>query len=176
MFSRPLILVSAAVAVAALGACSAGDESRQVQEAAPAPPTTPDATRVDPGPLPPPDVLAEVMYRLADPTVPGPAKLPLVQDTAPPDAAALDGFSAALRDGDFLPITVTATDVRWSSEHPGDAVATVTIAPADAGKPGGFSFPMEFRRNGPGWQLTRETADMLLTFGDARTQPVAPPP
>ena len=35
---------------------------------------------------------------------------------------------------------------------------------------------MEFRRAGNGWQLTRQTADMLLAFGNARTAAPVPPP
>ncbi len=44
---------------------------------------------------------------------------------------------------------------------------------------------MEFRSHDGGWQLSRETADMLLAFGNARTgaggsspapAPAAPPP
>ena len=107
------------------------------------------------------------MARLADPAVPGADKLPLLQNAAPPDAATLDQFSTALRDGGFNPAVFTVTDVRWT-DKPGDALATVTVSTTDPAKAGTFSFPMEFRSGAGGWQLTRETAEMLLAFGNAR--------
>lgn len=118
------------------------------------------------------------MARLADPDVPGTEKLILVEDTGPPDAVALDRFAAALRDSGFTPVTFTADELRWSDNRPGDVIATITAAgpestPAGAG-PGQFAFPMEFRPSERGWQLSRATAEMLLAFGNARTEPPAP--
>ena len=127
----------------------------------------------DPGPPPPPEALTDVMYRLADPAVAGADKLPLVQNSAPTDAATLDRFAAALRDGGFSPVAFKAADVRWTRDEPGDApetvLATVTVTTTNPSKPGEFSFPMEFHAGPAGWQLTRETAEMLLAFGNART-------
>ena len=37
-----------------------------------------------------------------------------------------------------------------------------------------FTFPMEFRPHDGGWQLTGDTADMLLAFGNARTEAASP--
>lgn len=108
------------------------------------------------------------MYRLADPAVPGTAKLALVQDAVPADAAAWDRFSAALRKAGFMPITVAASGLRWAPVRAGDVLATVTINAHDGG--GEFSFPMEFGRAGDGWQVTRETAEMLLAFGNAQNR------
>lgn len=126
------------------------------------------APPVDPGPLPPPEALTAVMYRLADPAVPGADKLLLVQDTAPVDAATFETFAAALRDGGFTPITFTATDIRPADTRPDDVLATIGVTTSNPDDPGEFSFPMEFRTGGDGWQLTRETADMLLAFGSTR--------
>lgn len=138
----------------------------------------PPAPAADPGPLPAPQALADLMNRLADPAVPGAAKLPLVQNSSPPDAAAFDRFASALRSTGFAPITVTATDLRWSPEPPGSVLATIKITAPEPGRE--FAFPMEFARNGDGWQLTRETAAMLLAFGNARNEtppsPVSSPP
>ena len=167
--------LGAATTVAALGVsgCSGHDRSEQAGSLLQSPPRV-AAPPSDGGPLPAPEALADVMYRLADPAVAGADKLPLVQHTTRQDATALDRFAAALRDGGFAPITVVAADVRWSDTHPGDAVATINITGANTENPGGFSFPMEFRRNGDSWQLTRETADTLLAFGTARTDPAVP--
>ena len=111
------------------------------------------------------EALADVLYRLADPNIPGNEKLPLVQDATGPDAAALDTFATALRDNGFSPMTITASDIAWSPEQPGDVLATVEFAAADTDDPEGFSFPMGFRRTDAGWQLTRDTAEELFAIG-----------
>ena len=116
------------------------------------------------------------MYRLADPAVPGADKIALVQDGTTTDAAALDAFAAALRDGGFAPVSFRAQDLRWSDAAPGAVLATITVTGRDAASPdgaepartGAFTFPMEFRTGPGGWQLTRDTAEMLLAFGNAR--------
>lgn len=127
----------------------------------------------DPGPPPPPEALTAVMSRLADPAVPGAEKLPLLQDSTPADAVTLDRFAAALRDGGFSPVAFTATDVNWAGDQPGDpsatVLATVTVTTTNPANPGDFSFPMEFHSGPVGWQLTRDTAEMLLAFGNSRT-------
>lgn len=118
------------------------------------------------------------MSRLADPAIPGVGKLNLVQGAATPDAAALDRFAGALRDTGFTPVTVSASEIRWSDNHPGDVLATIkVVGPAGVGN-GEFSFPMEFRRAATGWQLTRDTAEQLLAFGNAHpdAQPSATGP
>lgn len=143
----------------------------------PAPSAVPE--RPAPGPLPAPEALADVMARLADPNVPGTEKLGLIEDTAPADAAALDRFAAALRDSGFTPVRFTASEMRWSDSRPGDVIATITAAAPESAattavSAGQFAFPMEFRPDGTGWQLSRDTAEMLLAFGNARTEPSAP--
>ena len=132
----------------------------------------------DSGPLPAPEALADILYRLADPGIPGNEKLPLVQDAAGPDAAALDTFATALRDNGFSPMTITASDIGWSPEQPGEVVATIEFAAADTDDPAEFSFPMGFRRTDAGWQLTRETAEELFAIGgpSAGAPAQAPPP
>lgn len=176
----PIARLRAAAFVAAIwvSGCSTHGDSSSLPESVTPPPTTVTASRYL-GPLPAPEALTDVMYRLADLAVPGSDKLQLIQNASPSEAAALDNFAAALRDGGFTPVTVTATEIRWSDTEPGDTLATITVTTANPGKtnpgdPGEFSFPMEFRPTGGGWQLTRETADMLLEVGNART--AAPPP
>jgi len=132
-------------------------------------PTT-AAAPLDPGPLPAPETLTDVMYRLADPAVPGADKLHLVQNAAPSEAGTLDKFASALRDGGFNPLTFTATELKWSDTQPGAALATIKVTTANPGNPGEFVFPMEFRPVGGDWQLSRQTADMLLAFGNAHTE------
>ncbi len=132
--------------------------------------TAPDET----GPLPTPEVLSAVLYRLADTAVPGADKLSLVSDASPSDAAALDAFGAALRDDGFAPIIVTATDIGWSDDNTDRVGANITITPADPEDPRGFTFPMEFRPSAVGWQLTSETGDTLLALDSAQTGPAIP--
>lgn len=173
MRPTPLAVLSAATIVAALtlSGCSDHDESKTpsspAQPQAPAVAVTPPPTSAA---LPAPEALADVLYRLADPAVKGSDKLPLVESTMPDDAATIDRFAAALRDGGFTPLIVTATDVRWSDRDAGAALATVNVTTSNPINPGGFTFPMEFHPHDGGWQLSRETADMLLAFGNARTE------
>ncbi len=176
------IALSAFTLVTALGVSGC---SREVAQPAAGPQTPisetdgsgpPAPAPADPGPLPPPDALSDVVARLADPAVPGAEKLALVENTTAADAAALDTFAGALRDTGFTPVTVSASEL--VSTRPDDVLATITVtAPdSDSGAGGGeFSFPMEFRRAGNAWQLTRRTADMLFAFGNARTAAPAPP-
>lgn len=160
-----LALTTVTVAVIILSGCAGHAQSRS----APPTPVTPASSVpvANPGPPPPPEALTDVMTRLADPAVPGADKLPLLQNAAPPDAATLDRFSAALRDGGFSPVVFKAGDVHWA-DQPGAVLATVTVSTTNPADPGEFSFPMEFRAGPTGWQLTRETAEMLLAFGNAR--------
>lgn len=166
--------LSASAALLGGAGCSPGDrpatesaaQQSTPQQSAPQPsaPQPMGPQPADPGPLPKPESLAEVLYRLADAAIPGAEKLGLVQGATPADAAALDNFAAALRDAGYTPITVTATDLRWAPGQARDVLATVRITARDDG--GEFAFPMDFRRAGAGWQLTRETAEMLLSFGN----------
>ncbi len=153
----------ALAAIAVLSGCSGPRESHSAPTA-PAAPTVVEA-QTESGPLPPPEALTAVIQRLADPAVPGAEKLTLVAGAATTDSVSLDSFAAALRDGGYTPVTVAATDLIRSDIHPGDVRATVTITGPDPKKAGDFRFPLEFRPYDGGWQLTRETADMLLVFG-----------
>ena len=172
--------MGAVTVVTALGVCGC---SHDVAQPASGPQTTNAGTGgfgpsvptpTDQGPPPPPEALSDVVARLADPTVPGSDKLPLVENATGADAATLDTFAAALRDSGFTPVTVRASDI--VSSRPGDVVATITVSAPDSGADtGGFTFPMEFRRVGNVWQLTRQTAEMLMAFGNARTDAPRPP-
>jgi hypothetical protein len=119
-------------------------------------------------PLPPPQALTDVLYRLADPAVPGTQKLSLVESATPDDAAALEKFATALVDGGYAPPTFNATDIAWSDKDPADVVATVNVTSPNRDAPG-FSFPMEFKPYQGGWQLSHQTADMLLGLGNSQT-------
>jgi len=124
-------------------------------------------------PLPPAQALTDVLYRLADPAVPGNQKLDLVESATPDNAAALEKFATALVDGGYAPVTFNATDIAWSDKDPADVVATVNVTSPNRDAPG-FSFPMEFKPYPGGWQLSHQTADMLLGFGNSQTG--TPPP
>lgn len=171
MRHNPLTALSAATAVAALSlsGCSGHDEPNGVLGSQTASTTFLSAPPSDAGPLPSADDLTGVLYKLADPAVKGTDKLYLLEDGTADDAATIDVFAAALRDGGFAPLTCTASDIRWSDHQAGDAIATVNITTANPATPGGFTFPMEFHPTQGGWQLSRETADMIMAFGNART-------
>jgi len=106
--------------------------------------------------------LTDVLYRLVDPVIPGADKIALVSGATAADASELEGFAAALRDGGFTPVTVTATDIRWSDAQPGDVLATVTISGPRPDRGEEFRFPMEFSARDGAWQLTQDTAELLL--------------
>jgi hypothetical protein len=77
-----------------------------------------------------------------------------------------------LIDGGYAPVTFNATDIAWSDKNPADVVATVNVT-SPKRDTAGFSFPMEFKPYQGGWQLSQQTADMLL--GLANSPPGAPP-
>jgi hypothetical protein len=120
--------------------------------------------------LPPPATLTDLMGRLADTGVPGTDKVGLVQNGTPADAAALDRFAKALHDSGYAPLTFEAADLTWAADQPGNVIANITM------KPGGpqatdkdLQFPMEFSPQQDTWQLTRQTADLLLQMGQQPT-------
>ncbi|MBN3456558.1 hypothetical protein JNN96_21250 [Mycobacterium sp. DSM 3803] len=183
MLRTRIAALSAATIVAALGlsGCSTPEKppATPTLETTAALPVTPVAPPTDP--LPAPDVLTGVLYRLADVNIPGAEKIDVVEQATPADAEALDKFGRALADNGFTPLTFEATDLAWSQTEQGNVMATIkvsTAAPAGAA-PREFSFPMEFTPHNGGWQLTRRTADMLLEMGAAGGPPSpapAPPP
>ncbi|MCZ0728158.1 hypothetical protein [Mycolicibacterium iranicum] len=121
-------------------------------------------------PLPPANALTDVMARLADPAVPGDQKITLIEQGTPDEAAGLDRFAIALRDNAALPLTFEARDLAWSQAVPGNVVTTMVIKQA---KPQGseFRYPMEFAPSDGSWQLTRQTADLLLELDTAAPTP-----
>lgn len=177
MHRRITAVLGAATIVAALGlsGCSGGTESGSASASptGPAMSTNVVALPAEPAPLPEAAALTDVIYQLADPVVPGANKLGLVEGATADSAATLDKFAQALKDGGFTPLTVAATDIAWSGKDPGNAVATVNITSSNPGAGPGFSFPMEFKPGQGGWQLSEQTADMLLNLGNA--QAGAPP-
>jgi hypothetical protein len=176
---RIAVLSAATVTVAALGLSGCTDADRQADQPVSVPSTSSVVTTPAPPPahpLPAPEALTGVLYRLADVNVPGADKVGLVEQATPADAAALDTFGRALADNGFTPLNFEATDLTWSENDPGNVIATIHVTTADGGnQPGPFTFPMEFTPNGPDWQLTRHTADMLLEMGAAAQQPTPTP-
>jgi hypothetical protein len=122
-------------------------------------------------PLPQPSALTDVLTRLADPAVPGDQKVALIADGTATEAAALDRFGAALRDNGSAPLTFQARDLGWTED--GNVVATVVVTSANP-RTGQFTFPMQFVAHDGSWQLTRETADLVLTIDEP--SPSAPTP
>ena len=169
-------VLSAATIVAALGlsGCS-GEERSASPQAEPSPPAasvSPTAA-VPIAPLPPAQALAGVLYRLADPAVPGSQKLNLVEGATPESAAVFDQFAAALVNGGFTPLNVDVRDIAWSDRDPADVVANVNVSSPNPSAR--FSFPMEFKPYQAGWQLSARTADVLLAFDNASVAPPTAP-
>jgi hypothetical protein len=168
---------AAIAAMLGLPGCS-NDEDSASPETAP-PSTTASASpsaaaAPQAAPLPPPDALTGVLYRLADPKVPGPQKLNLVEGATPDNAGVFDQFSNALLNGGFTPVKFEVRDVGWSDHDPADVVANVDISSSNPKGPR-FSFPMEFKPFQGGWQLSARTADVLLAFkADSAPVPATP--
>lgn len=163
---RPRLALTAVVAAMALSGCGNDGSAEPVA----AQPWTPPATTTVPpaSPLPAPEALADVLYRLADAAVPGADKLTLIEGAKPADAATLDKFATALRDGGYLPLNLEVTGVGWSDRHPGQVTADVAVTTANPDT-GRFTFPMEFKPANEVWQLSQDTAKTLLAFGNAHT-------
>lgn len=118
--------------------------------------------------------LTDVLYRLADTAVPGTDKVDLVEQATADDAAALDRFGRALQDSGYTPLTLEASGLARSPSNPGNVVADVTASSPNE-TAGRFSFPMEFSPNDGGWQLSRQTTDMLLAMGQVEAPAPTPP-
>ena len=170
-------LLSAATIVAALGlsGCSADEKPASPETELPPTAALPTSTAVaQTAPLPPADALARVLYELADPGVPGTAKLNLVEGATPDSAAVFDQFAAALVNGGFAPVKIDVRNVAWSDRDPADVVADVNVSSSNPGA-GRFSFPMEFKPYQDGWQLSARTAEVLLAFSTAQPSPPTSP-
>jgi len=116
-------------------------------------------------------VLTGVLYQLSDTAVPADQKVPLVEGANAGNAGQIDRFGKALLDNQYTPLGFTAENIAWSSNSPGHVTADVTVHSENPALGGGFTFPMEFVQGPNGWQLSRKTADILLTLG----QNPAPP-
>ncbi|QLL05469.1 hypothetical protein [Mycobacterium vicinigordonae] len=164
------------VAVLALAGC-ARDTAKKVDSTETAVPPAPSTTVAEAptAPLPAPEILTDVLSRLADAAVPGNDKLNLVQGSGPETAGALDRFTTAARDGGYLPMTFVASNIAWSSQNPSNATATVVVHTANPDHRE-FTFPMEFTSTQGGWQLSQRTAEVLLAMQNAGTLPPTSPP
>ncbi|BBY35349.1 hypothetical protein BST33_08960 [Mycolicibacter minnesotensis] len=167
-----------AVVVWAISGCTGHQETVPAAEV-PAISTTATVS-VPSSPLPGPEVLTDVLYRLADPEVPGTDKVALIEGAKPTDAETIDKFATALRDGGYLPLNLDAAAISWADRSPGNVTVDVRVTTAnpDAGE---FFFPMEFAPKDGNWQLSQATAKSLLAFGKAQTgsstaEPAPPTP
>lgn len=165
-----LSMIAAGAAVFALAACSSGKQhdaapasstlasvaATSMAEASPAAPV-PDK------PAPDPQALTDVLNRLADPNLPGAEKVDAVQGAT---AEQLDKFTKAVVDAGFAPLSFTVNNPKWSTSTPGDVDAMVTVNSPNP-KMGGLTVPMTFAPKGEGWQLSKQTADILLKAGQS---------
>ena len=154
-------VLSAVTIVAALGLSGCSDDTSSAPSPSPVPLTKPPTGAPS---------LTDVMGRLADPTIPGTDKIGLVQYGTPADAAALDRFAKALHDSGYAPLTFEAGDLLWAQDQTGNVIANITIKASNPQTAGhDLNFPMEFSPQGDSWQLTRQTADLLLQLGQQPT-------
>jgi len=174
-------LIAAAAGLAAIGLSGCSSQQPKIASSAPSsavPVTSAPVAPAPTAPLPAPEVLTDVLSRLADPNVPGINKVNLVEGATPESAAGLEKFTNALRDNGYLPMTFAAKDLAWSDKNPSNVMATISVDTAQANN-GKFTFPMEFTPFQGGWQLSRRTAEMLLDLGTsptATTPSSSPPP
>lgn len=162
----PALGAATVVATLGLSACSHEESQNSSQVVPSLPATTSIAPAAPPAaPLPAPEALTNVLSRLADPAVPGADKVNLIEGATPENAAALDEYATSLRDNGYLPMTFTAENIAWSDTKPSNVMATINIATPEPNR--GFTFPMEFTPFQGGWQLSRQTAEMLLALGNA---------
>ena len=170
--------IAATAAVLMLPGCS-NDEDSSSPQTAPPPSTSASpsaAPAAQAAPLPPPDALAGVLSKLADPAVPGAQKLNLVEGATPENAGAFDEFANALVNGGYAPAKFDVRDINWSDRDPADVVANVAVSSTNPKGPH-FAFPMEFKPYQGGWQLSARTADVLLAFrADTSGPPTTPGP
>jgi hypothetical protein len=173
-------LGAAVLGAAAISAALGLTGCTQKAEAPAAAPVTLTPVTTQPGiPLPPPEALVDVMVRLTDPDVAGADKVRFIQYATPEDAGAIDRFDKALADGGYRPLTFEANDIQWSAKTGGNVLTNLVIKTANpqAGDGSNFTFPMEFIVDPTGWQLTRDSADMLLQYdGPVPSDETAPPP
>jgi len=180
---RTVLIRSAATIVAAfgLGACShqehpAAAPSVETSAAPTVGMPAPNSPAPGAPPLPPDSALIDVMSRLSDPALPGDQKVALIEDGTADEAAGLDRFGIALRDNGSLPLTFEARDLAWSQSEPGNVIATVLVRTANP-QDGEFVYPMEFAPADGPWQLTRQSADLLLQLSrESEAPPVVEPP
>ena len=178
LWRRPAVAVAATLLafVPQLAACGNGSHPA-TSESSPASAPSPSGAAPPPAaPLPPPEALTDVLYRLADTSVPGDQKVPLVEGATQDDAAKLDKFGKALADSGYSPLDVTAQNVAWASSPPGNVTADVSVHSQNPAMTNGFTFPMEFKPGPGGWQLSKTTADILLTFNQNPATPPSPSP
>jgi hypothetical protein len=182
LWRRPAIVTAVAAAILAcvpqLAACGNGSHPAASESSSASASSSSDLAAPPPTTaLPPPEALTDVLYRLADTSVPGDQKVPLVEGATHDDAAKLDKFSKALADSGYTPLDFTAENIAWASSPPGNVTADVSVHSQNPAATNGFTFPMEFTpAPGGGWQLSRTTADILLTLNQNPATPTPPPP
>jgi hypothetical protein len=169
-------VLSAATIAIGLSGCSRNEHSATPTTAPPptSAPLTP-TTAAQNSPLPTPEALIAVLYRLADPGVPAAAKLNLVEGASLEHAPVIDAFANALLENGYAPMQIAVQDIAWSDVDPGYVVATVLVSTPKPGTAGVFTFPMEFKPYLGGWQLSERTARMLLAVAPPQFTSSAPP-
>ncbi|WP_065119377.1 hypothetical protein, partial [Mycobacterium asiaticum] len=171
------VTLGTAITVAAVGLTGCSQQAARRMDSAepPPPPATSSVVTPPSAPLPPPEALNDVLFRLADPAVPGTEKLNLVEGSTPETAQALDNFTTAARDGGYLPMAFAANNIAWSGANPSHVTSTVVVTTANPERRE-FTFPMEFVPFQSGWQLSRKTAAMLLGLSNrTSSQPIHMP-
>src|ERR1700728_1692946 len=124
-----VLSTAAIVAVLGLPGCSNDEDGASPETSPPSTSASLSSTAVPQvAPLPPPDALAGVLYRLADAAVPGPQKLHLVEGATPVNARGFDQFFNALVNGGFTPGKFDMRGCRVFGRAPADVVANVDVS------------------------------------------------
>ena len=171
---RPTALAAVAAALLS-GVVACGKDTHPAASESSSPTTTSSSVIAAPAdaPLPPPEALTDVLYRLSDTSIPGDQKVDLIEGAGAGDER-LDKFGKALQDSGYTPVGFTAENIAWATDSPGNVTADVTVHSQNPAMTNGFTFPMEFKQTPQGgWQLSKTTADILLTYNQ---NPATPTP
>jgi len=173
---RPTALAGVAAALL-VGVAACGNDTHPAASEPASATSTPLSVAAAPAPdtpLPPPEALTDVLYRLADTSLPGDQKVDLVEEATATDAEKLDKFGKALQDSGYTPVGFTAENIAWATNPSGSVTADVTVHSQNPAMTNGFTFPREFKPDPQGgWQLSKTTADILLTYNQ---NPATPTP
>ncbi len=120
-------VVAAALSFAVALAGCGHDSHPAASSEAPAPTISTVAAPPPQAPPPPPEVLTDVLYKLADTSIPADQKVPLIEGATAGNAEQIDKFGKALLENQYTPLGFTAENIAWSTSTPGHVAADVSV-------------------------------------------------